>query len=130
MISEKIQLNKTAYLETYLLNNSQEYNVGKKRPFVLVIPGGGYAFTSDREAEPIALKFNSIGFNSGVLWYTVMDQVTNVPHNALIEGAMAIKYIREHGEEWLIDTDNIIVCGFSAGGHLTVQLATDRKSVV
>ena len=41
-----------------------------------------------------------------------MDQVTNVPHNALIEGAMAIKYIREHGEEWLIDTDNIIVCGF------------------
>ena len=124
MISEKIQLNKTAYLETYLLNNSQEYNVGKKRPFVLVIPGGGYAFTSDREAEPIALKFNSIGFNSGVLWYTVMDQVTNVPHNALIEGAMAIKYIREHGEEWLIDTDNIIVCGFSAGGHLTVQLAT------
>ena len=85
------------------------YNVGKKRPFVLVIPGGGYAFTSDREAEPIALKFNSIGFNSGVLWYTVMDQVTNVPHNALIEGAMAIKYIREHGEDWLIDTDNIDV---------------------
>ena len=38
-----------------------------------VCPGGGYAFTSDREAEPIALKFNSIGMHAAVLWYTVYD---------------------------------------------------------
>lgn len=124
MKTEKIKLTDTAVLETYLLNNSNEYNVGKKRPFVLVLPGGGYAFTSDREAEPIALKFNSIGLNSAILWYTVYDKVTNVPKNALIETAKAIKYIREHGDEWLIDLDNIIVCGFSAGGHLTIQIAT------
>lgn len=124
MKTEKIEINKTASLETYLLNNSQEYNVGKKRPLVLVLPGGGYAFTSDREAEPIALKFNSIGCHSAVLWYTVKDQVTCVPHNALIETAMAIKYIREHAKEWLVHSDQIIVCGFSAGGHLAISIAT------
>jgi len=124
MKSEKIKLTETAYIETYLLNNSKEYNVGKKRPLVLVLPGGGYAFTSDREAEPIALKFNGIGLNSAVLWYTVYDQVSNVPRNALVETAKAIQYIREHGEEWLIDLENIIVCGFSAGGHLAIQIAT------
>lgn len=124
MISEKINISDTAYLETYRLNNSQEYNVGKKRPLVLVIPGGGYAFTSDREAEPIALKFNSIGLNAAVLWYTVGDQVKNVPQNTLIETAKSIKYIREHAEEWLVDYDKIIVCGFSAGGHACVNIAT------
>lgn len=124
MISQKIDISNTACLETYILNNSQEYNVDKKRPLVLVIPGGGYAFTSDREAEPIALKFNSIGLHAAVLWYTVKDQVENVPHNSLIEAAQAIKAIRENGDDWFVDLDNIIVCGFSAGGHLALQIAT------
>lgn len=124
MITKNIKLNETASFDTYLLNNSKEYNVDKKRPLVIVCPGGGYAFTSDREAEPIALKFNSVGMHSLVLWYTVYDQVKNVPRNALIELAQTIKYAREHAEEWFIDPDKIIVCGFSAGGHLTLQIAT------
>lgn len=124
MIHKRIDINETAYFDTYLLHNSQEYNVDKKRPLVVVLPGGGYAFTSDREAEPIALKFNSIGLHSVVLWYTVYDQVMDVPKNALIETAKTIKYIREHADEWHVDPDNIMVCGFSAGGNLTLQMAT------
>ena len=80
---ERIKINETAYMDTYLLRNSNEYNVGKKRPLVIICPGGGYAFTSDREAEVIALKFNSIGLNSVVLWYTTGDKVKNIPENAL-----------------------------------------------
>lgn len=124
MQNERIQLNDNAYFDTYLLHNSNEYNIGKKRPLVIVCPGGGYAFTSDREAEVVALKFNSIGLNSVVLWYTTGDKVKNVPENALLETAQTVKYIREHTEEWLIDEDNIIICGFSAGGHLALQMAT------
>ena len=48
MNNERIKINETAYLDTYILHNSQEYNVGKKRPLVVVCPGGGYAFTSDK----------------------------------------------------------------------------------
>ena len=44
MINERIKINDTAYMDTYLLHNSKEYNVGKKRPLVIVCPGGGYAF--------------------------------------------------------------------------------------
>lgn len=124
METKRIQLNQTAYVDTYLLHQSKEYNVGKKRPLVIVCPGGGYAFTSDREAEVIALKFNSIGLNSVVLWYTTGDQVKNVPHNALMEAAQTVKIIRAHAHEWLVDEEQIIVCGFSAGGHLALQLAT------
>ena len=43
MINERIKINDTAYMDTYLLHNSKEYNVGKKRPLVIVCPGGGYA---------------------------------------------------------------------------------------
>lgn len=123
MNHQRIKLNETAYFDTYLLHASNEYNVGKKRPLVIVCPGGGYAFTSDREAEPIALKFNSIGMHCVVLWYTVMDQVKNVPQNAWMECAMVVKQVREHAEEWLVEHDQIIVCGFSAGGHLALQTA-------
>lgn len=32
------------------------------RPAVLICPGGGYEFTSDREGEPIALAFLNKGY--------------------------------------------------------------------
>lgn len=124
MINQRIQINETAYFDTYLLKNSQEYNVNKKRPLVVVLPGGGYVFTSDREAEPIALKFNSVGLHSVVLWYSVYDDIANVPKKALLETAKTIQTIREHADEWMVDPDKIIVCGFSAGGNLTLQMAT------
>jgi len=124
MINKRISINENAYFDTYLLHNSSEYNVGKKRPLVIVCPGGGYAFTSDREAEVIALKFNSIGLNSVVLWYTTGDKVKGVPENALLEAAQTVKYVRENANEWLVDEGKIIICGFSAGGHLALQMAT------
>ena len=34
----------------YVLDNSEEIDPERQRPSVLVIPGGGYAMTSDREA--------------------------------------------------------------------------------
>ena len=124
MLTENIKLNETASFDTYLLHNSKEYNVDKKRPLVIVCPGGGYTFTSEREAEPIALKFNSVGIHSVVLWYTTHDHVKNTPRNALIELARTIKYVKEHAKEWYVDPNKIIVCGFSAGGHLALQIAT------
>ena len=46
----------------YVLDNSEEIDPKRQRPSVLVIPGGGYAMTSDREAEPIAMQFLAAGW--------------------------------------------------------------------
>ena len=46
----------TATFVGYCLDNSSEIDPNRKRPSVLVIPGGGYEMTSDREAEPIAMQ--------------------------------------------------------------------------
>lgn len=42
----------------------------KKRPAVLILPGGGYAYTSPREAGPVALRFASGGYGAFVLEYS------------------------------------------------------------
>ena len=47
----------TVTLTAYILDDSPEMLNGAKRPAVLVCPGGAYMFTSDREADPVAIRF-------------------------------------------------------------------------
>lgn len=43
---------------------------------------------------------------------------------ALLELAKAVCLIRDHAKEWDVDSERVIVCGFSAGGHLACSLGT------
>ncbi|MGN0358315.1 MAG: alpha/beta hydrolase [Blautia sp.] len=105
-------------LTTYILDAYEEQDPGLKRPLVLVCPGGAYRFTADREAEMIALQFNSMGYHSAVLRYSCAPAVFPT---ALTEVAASIKMIKEQSENWHVDTEKIFVMGFSAGGHLAAS---------
>ena len=61
----------SAILTGYVLDHSDELLNARVRPAVLVLPGGGYFMTSDREAEPVALAYLAEGFNAFVLRYAV-----------------------------------------------------------
>lgn len=92
-----------------------------KRPCLVICPGGGYAFCSPREAEPIALKFLPEGFNVFVLWYSVS------PHKfptQIREVAALMELIHNNAKEWNCDTDKISIMGFSAGAHLAGHYST------
>ncbi len=117
----------TATFVGYCLDNSKEIDPDRRRPSVLVIPGGGYEMTSDREAEPIAMQFLAAGFNAFVLRYSVKPSVFPV---ALLEAAEAVRRMRAHAAEWHVDGDRIAVIGFSAGGHLAANLATSASDDV
>jgi len=109
------------YMKVFVPNlegDVQKYNVGT-RPTVLILPGGGYHFTSEREAEPIAMRFLARGFNACILNYTVFDTPFPV---AMLEALTALKYIRENLAAWQGDPNKVYVCGFSAGGHLTASV--------
>lgn len=110
---------KQATLTTYILDDYPMYGVTKIRKAVVICPGGGYEHVSPREGEPIALKFNSMGYHAFVLNYSVAPD--NYP-TQLLELAASVKLIREHGKEWHVDEDGIVVAGFSAGGHLAANL--------
>lgn len=105
-------------LETYLTDN-RAVEPDRKRPLVLVFPGGAYAWRSDREAEPVALRLLSLGVQAAVVRYSVAP--ARYP-KALEEAAEAVAYARAHAAEWLCDPGRICVLGFSAGGHAAAQI--------
>ena len=127
MIYEKLKIrdiskrlkNSDAVISAYIPSNSKEINLNKKRETIIICPGGGYKFTSDREEEPIALKFVAQGFNPIVIRYSIAP--VRYPAS-LLELAETVRYVREKEEEWNVDTKRVIVCGFSAGGHLAGSL--------
>lgn len=108
-------------LTVYLPDNSPEVDQNRKRPMVIVCPGGGYGMTSDREGEPIALKYLSAGIAAAVLRYSVGRAIYPAPQ---LELAKAVATVRQNAEAWDVDPDKIIVSGFSAGGHLAASYGT------
>lgn len=122
MLHEKVSLSLPgsedyAALYTYFTNVSNEIPVGPL-PTVIVCPGGGYQFTSDREAEPLALRFNAYGINAVVLRYSVKPAVFPT---ALLELAKTVEYVKTEGVKYGCDPDRIFTMGFSAGGHLAAS---------
>lgn len=91
------------------------------RPAIIVIPGGGYGYTSYREGERVALFYNAAGFHTFILDYCVAPHTHPQP---IMDVAKAIEVIRENAEEWGVASDKIAVCGFSAGGHLAASIST------
>lgn len=105
-------------LRPYLLDNSPEVEEGRRRPLVLLLPGGGYAFRSFREAEPIAVRLLGLGLSACVVDYAVAPVLFPA---ALLQVLAAIAHARENAESWHIDPDRIYLMGFSAGGHLAAS---------
>ena len=110
-----------ASLTCYIQHNSPEMTTADIRPAMLVIPGGGYAMCSDREAEPIALAYLAEGFNAFVLRYSVGGKGWE---RAYEDGTAALRHIREHAQALHIDPARVAAVGFSAGGHLAACLGT------
>ncbi len=106
-----------ARVETYLISHSEEIAI-EKRPMVIICPGGAYCFTSEREAEMFAIKWNSYGYQAMVVWYSVRPAVYPT---ALLELATAVQLAKSHAKEWDVDPEQIFVQGSSAGGHLAAS---------
>lgn len=91
----------------------------KKRPAVVICPGGGYDYCSEREAIPVAMRFASHGVQAFVFYYTCKSPFPG----ALLELAAAVAHVRGHAAEYEVDPERIAVIGFSAGAHLACSLA-------
>lgn len=121
MQCEKIPIgSRGAVLHTYFLDGSPEMPSGDKRPCIVICPGGAYRFTSDREAEPIALSFAARGFHVCVLRYPCAPGA-HFP-DALCALGGAVAWVRANAARYAVDPRQISVCGFSAGGHLAASL--------
>lgn len=124
MKAEEIVINKerNVTLTAYVQKTGGEFLNIKKRPAIIILPGGGYEFCSDREADPVAFVYLKAGFQAFVLRYSVGKH--KEWSNPLDDYEQAYNLICEKSSEWAVDTDRIAVIGFSAGGHLAGCAAT------
>lgn len=110
-----------ALLTGYVLNDNLDSEGDQTRPAVLILPGGGFLRVSNREAEPIAMKFAAAGFHAFVLRYSL---VPSAHPTQLLEAAQAMQLIRDNSKEWHVNAQKVAIIGFSAGGHVAANLAT------
>lgn len=123
MKQEIINLNpeRNVTLTAYIQEVAGEFQFAK-RPAILVLPGGGYAMCSDREADPVALAYMRAGYQAFILRYSTGKNKTWP--NPLEDYEQAMALIEERAEEWHLDSSRIAAVGFSAGGHLCACAAT------
>lgn len=110
-----------ALLTGYVLDDNLDSEGDQTRPAVLILPGGGFLRVSNREAEPIAMKFAAAGFHAFVLRYSL---VPSAHPTQLLEAAQAMQLIRNNSKEWHVNAQKVAIIGFSAGGHVAANLAT------
>ena len=113
-------------LTCYLEETGGEFREISRRPAVLILPGGGYHFCSDREADPVAWPYLRAGYHAFILRYSLNEQA--VWPNPLEDYEQAMGLIRKNADEWRVAADRIAVIGFSAGGHLAACAAAMSKN--
>lgn len=144
MIHQRVQVPSSygaqVCMDVYVPHVSREINPNIRRPAVVVCPGGGYRFCSEREGEPVALRFLMEGFNVFVVWYRVNNAGSDAApdHDAAQwysaspehrfpmpqhDAASCIAYVRKHADQWHTDPDRIAILGFSAGAHLAASVS-------
>ncbi|MDO6760698.1 alpha/beta hydrolase [Tamlana sp. 2_MG-2023] len=117
---KRISLVKKPTLEVFL--PTKQNATGKA---VIICPGGGYkVLCYDWEGTDIAKWFNSKGVAAFVLKSRLpLSKSLIVPHEAPLQDAQrAIRWVRQHAEEYNVNPNKIGIMGFSAGGHLASTL--------
>jgi len=99
------------------------------RPAMIVVPGGGYILVSPTEGEIVAKAFYDKGYNAFVLTYTTNpSQKHPVKLQALKDISKAVRFVRKQASHFRIDPEKVVICGFSAGGHLCGSLAVHHDA--
>lgn len=94
---------------------------------VLICPGGGYAgLVIGKEGYQIAKYFAERGIAAFVLKYRLPSDkiMQDKSVGPLQDAQQAIRLIKQHAQQWNIDTGRVGIMGFSAGGHLASTVGT------
>ena len=113
----------------YQLDDRFVLRDGKKHPFAVVCPGGGYQMVcSFIEGTPIARRLNEKGISVFIVYYRIR-QKARYPHPQ-DDLARAVGEILRRAEEYGLETGNYSVWGASAGGHLAASFGTESMGYV
>ena len=100
--------------------------VEEAKGMVLICPGGSYAHISPREGLPVANALKTYGWECAILHYSCYEEEKGEPLGLLPLQQLgeAVGYIRS-----MRPGMPVVVCGFSAGGHLAASLGVHWKTL-
>ena len=108
------------HLQVFRPENRRE---ARTVPAVVFFFGGGWVNGSPeqffRQCEYLASR-GMVAFSAE---YRVRDQHGVTPFACVADGKSAIRWVRAHASEFLIDTSRIVASGGSAGGHVAACTA-------
>ena len=92
---------------------------------IVMCPGGAYrGLAFQHEGTDWAGYFNQQGIALFVLKYRLPHGNREVP---ISDAEQAMRMVRANARTWRLKTDQLGICGFSAGGHLASTIATQSK---
>jgi acetyl esterase len=102
----------------------------KDNPAIAFFHGGGWASGSPAEFHNACRRYAKKGFVTFSFAYRLSIRENGlVPHpditpvESVMDARSAIRWLKEHAEEWNIDPGKVIVAGQSAGGQLALSTA-------
>ena len=97
------------------------------RPCVIVVPGGGYEnIAFHDEGFATARRLEAAGYRPFILNYRYSPNRYPEPQ---LDLALAIRYLRANADTYRIDPENLMILGYSAGGHLCASTAALRSEI-
>jgi alpha-L-fucosidase 2 len=110
-----VELSLDAYLQ----------RVGKSRPAVIVVHGGGW--TSGSRIARVGQLLEMLTA-AGFTWFSIDYRLAPAhPFPAALDDLRAaLEFVRGHADELRIDPDRIAIVGEDAGAHLATLLAAER----
>lgn len=132
MKTEVVKINEDAELLCYLPDPEISFRTYRKRPALIICPGGAYMILATKEGEGAALEFLARGYACFVLRYTVatdryhpekgINKKAVYPRQVL-ELMKAMHVVHANREKWNLN-GRIFLMGFSAGGHVCASAGT------
>jgi acetyl esterase/lipase len=91
-------------------------------PTVIVIHGGGWIEGSKDKQKPFFTPYLNWGFSVVNIEYRLAK--TALAPAAVEDCLCALRWVIRNAKKYSLDTDKIVVTGFSAGGHLALTTGT------
>lgn len=114
-----LRLDQTRDSVILLAKKASRSDDSSRRPAAIVCAGGGYSGVAFlHEGLDTALELEKNGYGVFVLYYRTTPNRYPEPQKDL---ALAVKYVRTHADDYGIDPDDIMITGYSAGGHLVAS---------
>ena len=108
------------YLDVYY---PAEYDTTQVYPAIVFFFGGGWKVGDVTQFEPHAKYLSRRGMVCLLADYRTETRHGTTPFESLQDAKSAMRFVREHAEDYQVDTARIAAGGGSAGGHLAAATA-------